>query len=65
MFLILQSFVGVYELVTTAFVPVLLDNLLNEEEEIIAVHLKSLERLLQAEGKVVALKYGAFQIFVS
>lgn len=45
--------------------PVLLDNLLNEEEEIIMVHLKSLKKLLQAEGKWVAVAYGGFDIFVS
>lgn len=44
--------------------PVLLDNLIYEDEEITVVHLKSLEKLLQAEGKNVALDYGAFEIFV-
>lgn len=57
--------IAVFELVSTAFVPVLLDNLVNEDEEITAVHLRSLERLLQAEGKIVALECGGYEILVS
>lgn len=56
---------AVFELVSTAFVPVLLDNLINEDEEITAVHLRSLEKLLQAEGKIVGLECGGFEILVS
>lgn len=54
-----------YELVSTAFISVLLENLLNEEDEVVAVHLKSLERLLQAEGKIIALDSYAFDALVS
>lgn len=60
-----NSFLGVYELVAAGFVPVLLENLIDEEEEIIVVHLKALERLLQAEGKISALENEAFGILVS
>lgn len=57
-----KTWMAAYELVSTAFVPVLLDNLLNEEEVIAALHLKSLANLFHSEGRVFALKYGAFEI---
>lgn len=57
-----RNWTVVYELATTAFVPVLLDNLLNEEDEIVAIHLSSFEKLIHAEGRTYALDYGAFDI---
>lgn len=50
---------------SSGFVLVLLQNLQNEDEIIVAIHLRSLDKLLQAEGKIVALEYDAFPIFVT
>lgn len=58
-----KQWMAAFELVTTAFVPVLLDNLLNEEEPIAAIHLKSLQNLLHSEGRIFAIEYDAFEIF--
>lgn len=58
-----RNWMAAYVLATTAYVPALLDNLLDEDEAIVAIHLSSLEKLLHAEGKIFAIEYGAFEIF--
>lgn len=58
-----RNWMAVFELATTAYVPALLDNLLDEDEAIVAIHLSSLEKLLHAEGRIFAIEYGALDIF--
>lgn len=57
-----KTWMVAYELVKTDFMPVLLDNLLNEEDVIVTLHLRSLANLFHCEGRVFALKYSAFEI---
>lgn len=52
-------------LIKAGFIPILLDNISNEKEEIAALHLETLCSLMYGKGKTYALELGAFEILVS
>ncbi|KAF2905972.1 hypothetical protein ILUMI_00203 [Ignelater luminosus] len=51
-------------LIEAGFIPLLLDNVYKEKEEIVGLHLETLCSLMYGEGKTDALQLGAFEIFL-
>lgn len=59
-----KSWMAANELVTSGFIPIILDSLLKEKEAITAFYLKALANLLHSEGRLIADEYGAFKILI-